>query len=744
MERKKILLIEVNEEFISDLQGLFMLDPPENLDIMVESDLNDLDKSIQEENPDEIVVSESAIDALPEWDYDIPIRTYVTSNQGIQHSEEKGLPCFGVIRKTKDLLYAIENDSIVKITGSEKKQEDSRSTGKRPPRRRERTSNYDDFPEDNRIENGPDEEVMTNPDTDPSELMQDTPAEPRKRQPRRDRRARNSETEKEPTPEERVTDRPAERAERRDISADRDRYRSRSREQDRGRDRARTDQRARSDRRSRDADSHEELRSRAYRDNDDYYDDYRDNRYREDDRGDRYGERRYRDNRYPEDDYRDDRYRDRNRDYDNDDYYDDYEEERRPRRNSADDRRASGRKEERPSRRRSDNERSRNRRDEDSYYDYDDNYYDDYEEPIDNRRTPKRNQEEPERQRGSNRRPSRDSQKNRPTRPEREPSSRGRGRYDDREDDIDYQVDRDLGRVKDKAKVITIYSAKGGVGKTTISCELAAYLSCRKKATGRGEKYKVCIVDYNIDFGDVAMTLDYAISGDKAICMTAWADDIKERLSSGEEPEDITYTERQIEKYLQVNDAGLYALVAPFTNEDSMDIGEKELEIMLDNLIHNGGFDYIICDTGNNTRDSSFIAVENADVVGLVITQDINAAKCNRSFLNVMNKMDFDMNKIQLIINKALPTKETNMHTDEIIANFENPITRKPYDVLAIIKDTNDARKAGNDGQPLVYDTSNEFTKSIGEMSTKLIGEDFVLEAVPKKGFFAKLFGKKK
>lgn len=298
-------------------------------------------------------------------------------------------------------------------------------------------------------------------------------------------------------------------------------------------------------------------------------------------------------------------------------------------------------------------------------------------------------------------------------------------------------VERDMGNIQPPAKLITVYSAKGGVGKTTISSELATYLALTSHGRGR---YKVCIADYNIDFGDVLNTLNFDA---KKACMTVWAADIRERIAAGEEPEQITYTESQISVWLQKDAAtGLSALLAPMTNEDSMDISEVELEIMLTNLVEHGGFDFVVCDTGNNTRDSSFIPLEKADDIILVLTQSVNTANCNAGFMQTMRKINFDMSRIRIVINQAQSTKSVGVAVDEVIEAFINPETGRPFDVLGVIKYSNDEKQANNMGKPLVLKSSHEFTKSIGSIATHLIGENFVLEQPKKKGFLSKLFKK--
>lgn len=296
-----------------------------------------------------------------------------------------------------------------------------------------------------------------------------------------------------------------------------------------------------------------------------------------------------------------------------------------------------------------------------------------------------------------------------------------------------YEVERDMGNVKRPAKMVAVYAAKGGVGKTTITCNLSTYLALTEH--GR-DRYKVCIVDFNIDFGDVATTL--GLDPNRG-CMTQWANDIKERLNGITPAEngkytpnqlnDIVYTEQQIKYFLQrQEETGLYVLLAPISNEDSMFIAENEIEVILTNLINNGGFDFIICDTGNNTRDSSFIPLTKADEIYVIMTQAATTANCNAGFLNTMHKIGFDLNKIHILINMAMSYKSTGISIDEIKEAFINPYTKKPYDIIGILKNYDDVRTSNNMQSPLVYNSKHEYTRCIGEIANKLIGDTSILK----------------
>lgn len=291
------------------------------------------------------------------------------------------------------------------------------------------------------------------------------------------------------------------------------------------------------------------------------------------------------------------------------------------------------------------------------------------------------------------------------------------------------------GYVPEKIKTITatVYAAKGGVGKTSISAETAYCLAC----TNNGRRnLRVCVVDYNIDFGDIASTLELDEKGNN---MVLWAAEIQEKLDAGKEPDDISFTKHEMENYYlqRVNNKlQLYALVAPIAHEDSMNISSEALDVMLRNIIDNGEFDFVICDTGNNTRDASVIALSRSDNILLVATQDVTTANCNSAMIRTMrqvtiNGRPFDQNKIKLVINNIISSREAGISVEEVEETF-------PYECIARIKRTPDIIKANNFGKPLVQNPKHEYSKQIFKIVQYLTSGEIVDEpAQEKKGLFS-------
>lgn len=356
-------------------------------------------------------------------------------------------------------------------------------------------------------------------------------------------------------------------------------------------------------------------------------------------------------------------------------------------------------------------------------------------ETVSARQTPKRDERTAQaKETRRKREPAKETARRPQREPKQEPKRETRPKkvqvYDDPEQE--QQLMEDIGKKKTATKVVTVYAAKGGVGKTTITSELATYLSL---VTRGRKKLRVCAVDYNIDFGDLCTTLAIPKKGAN---IAYWADEIREYLAQGMKPEEIRYTKDQIEEWLHRDEkTGLYVLPAPVTNEDSSEIRGEEVDIIMDNLKQYGEFDFIVCDTGNNTRNTTMTAIEAADIILLVLDQNINTASCNERFLNTMKVLDFDLSKIRLVVNRVMPSRMTTIPIQELLDCF-------PYECIGKLKYSTDVLKTTNIGKPMAfYDPDNEFVKQMSEIVAYLLDDALFTEERPKKkSFLSRLFKK--
>ncbi len=254
--------------------------------------------------------------------------------------------------------------------------------------------------------------------------------------------------------------------------------------------------------------------------------------------------------------------------------------------------------------------------------------------------------------------------------------------------------------------VIAVNCPKGGVGKTTISKELAiAFATTRVN----GQPLKVCLVDGNLFFGDVTTMLKIQTTPN----IKTWTMDIQQKLK--ENPDSFPrYSQQTIEEnYLIQHSTGLYVLAAPASHSESLDIDAEQMGIVIDNL-KECNFDVIIIDTANNTADYTLIALEKAQEILMISTMEVTAIQDTKNLIYTLREIQFPIEKIKLVINKMPPKTDKDIDVEEIAHVLQLPL-------LSIVPNFPKIRAINNGGEPAMLSKESEFTLAIKDLANKIV-----------------------
>ncbi len=146
---------------------------------------------------------------------------------------------------------------------------------------------------------------------------------------------------------------------------------------------------------------------------------------------------------------------------------------------------------------------------------------------------------------------------------------------------------------KKRGEMIAVCSAKGGVGRTILTVNLAIALFKKN--------IKVSILDGDFQFGDIGLAMD--------LQSTFTIKDVMEEIES--------LDEYMLGSYLCKHDSGVRVLPAPDRPEYADLVTKEALNKIVDFLLQQ--FDYLVVDTGVGLQDQTMEVLEKADQI-LVVT----------------------------------------------------------------------------------------------------------------------------
>ncbi|HEX9609916.1 MAG TPA: response regulator [Candidatus Limnocylindria bacterium] len=257
-------------------------------------------------------------------------------------------------------------------------------------------------------------------------------------------------------------------------------------------------------------------------------------------------------------------------------------------------------------------------------------------------------------------------------------------------------------------RVVAVFSPKGGSGRTTIATNLAVSLH---KETGA----KVCLVDANLQFGDVGVLLNLNPKNRSII----------DAVDAGEPDSDI------IESVLVHHSTGIRVLLGPPAPEAADLVTAVNLRKILEEL--KAHHDYVVVDLPSGLTDHSLGVMDFADDILVIAALEITTIKNVRLFLEVADQLEYDRAKIRLVINRSDTAQ--GIRIGDVEASIRRPIDG------SIVSDGRLAVLAVNRGVPFVVSHPEAaLSRDVAKLARTVAGETPVpsTDKPAKRGLFAR------
>lgn len=199
-----------------------------------------------------------------------------------------------------------------------------------------------------------------------------------------------------------------------------------------------------------------------------------------------------------------------------------------------------------------------------------------------------------------------------------------------------------------RGRLVTVFGAAGGCGQTTIATNLAGFLS-------QDGARPVLLLDLDLQLGSASVFLDLEV-----------------RYTIGHVLENLKRLDRQLLlSSLPRHRSGVYLLAQGDFIEQAQDIKGEHIAELIQFLQKH--FDFIVVDGVRGFGEYAIASLDAADVVLLLITQDIPTLKNARRCLELFSRLAYDPAKTKLIVNRY--HKRHKITIDAIEENLRHPVS---------------------------------------------------------------------
>jgi len=177
-------------------------------------------------------------------------------------------------------------------------------------------------------------------------------------------------------------------------------------------------------------------------------------------------------------------------------------------------------------------------------------------------------------------------------------------------------------------QIVTVFSPKGGTGKTVMATNLAA-------ACAKFEGRKTLLLDLDLQFGDAAIML--GVEPEKTIYDLV--------VAPGE------LDSEKLAGYITKHACGLSVLPAPLRPEDAELVTEAKLGRLLE--VARESFDVIVVDTSPFFHGPMLATLDRTDELLLLCSLDVPTLKNLRLALQTLDLLSFPKSRVRIVLNRS-------------------------------------------------------------------------------------------
>lgn len=183
-------------------------------------------------------------------------------------------------------------------------------------------------------------------------------------------------------------------------------------------------------------------------------------------------------------------------------------------------------------------------------------------------------------------------------------------------------------RSGETSRVITLFSPKGGVGKTVLATNMAAIYAKRLKK-------RTLLIDLDLQFGDASIMLG---ADPRATILDLV-------MSHGDLDAD------KLAGFVTHHESGLHLLPAPLRPEDADLVTEDRLASVL--AAAKQAYDIILLDTAPNFTSTVLTALDRTDELMVVASLEATSLKSVKVCLQTLEMLHYPLEKCHIVLNRA-------------------------------------------------------------------------------------------